>query len=76
METTRTETTPNLQVFGQGGRIVVTASLMNTRIMDTERNKTKRIVDTARLMITRIMTTARNKMKRLRPERTNDESEK
>ena len=40
-----------------------TASLMNTSIMDTSRNETKRIVDTARLMITRIMTTARNETK-------------
>ena len=48
---------------------------MNTRIMDTARNETKRIVDTSRLMITRIITTARNKMKQTRPERTNDENE-
>ena len=48
---------------------------MNTRIMDTARNETKRIVDTARLMITRIMTTARNETKRTRPKQTNDENE-
>ena len=48
-----------------------TASLMNTMIMDTERNKTKRIVDTARLIITRIITTARKKTK-MNETRTNE----
>ena len=48
---------------------------MNPRIMDTERNETKRIVDKARLTIKRITTTASNETKRTILERTNDENE-